>query len=211
MLVGSGQRTPLFFVQLRSLEPRVISQNPPVVYNHLRVSSYACRLWASKLRFSVYPIPLTVDSVLPYYWFRKPLVRPFDWVYRAGSHPSQLSVTIKFQFTLLTRRFAYFIFTVDLRFNQLRLISWFISKNCTLFKFKHKKGNSSKKDELPVVPPSLAKKLAHLTDIIANKLIISVSYNDETVRQSLLIMFRFGAQKSIHSYIHTDFHQPSAL
>jgi hypothetical protein len=60
MLVGPGRAASAFrFVQLRRLEARDISHaiQKGKERAFMAVLSYACRLWASRLRISVCPIP----------------------------------------------------------------------------------------------------------------------------------------------------------
>ena len=89
-----------------------------------------------------YPILLTVEFRVTLLSFKLPLVSPFQRRIRTGLHHTRLSITKHIRVLLLLNNLDYLI-----------LLS------------EYKKGFSSKKDEKPVVPPSLAEWSAHFTDI----------------------------------------------
>ena len=89
-----------------------------------------------------YPILLTVEFRVTLLTFKLPLVSPFQRCIRTGLHHTRLSITKHIRVLLLLNNLDYLI-----------LLS------------EYKKGFSSKKDEKPVVPPSLAEWSAHFTDI----------------------------------------------
>ena len=104
-----------------------------------------------------YPILLTVEFRVTLLSFKLPLVSPFQRCIRTGLHHTRLSITKHIRVLLLLNNLDYLI-----------LLS------------KYKKGSPSKKDEKPVVPPSLAEISAHLTGIETHYVWIPVSCNDET-------------------------------